>query len=48
MVSSKGEKGMETVDKVSRVLGVALYLQFVTSFSSGVFLQPALIVPGNR
>ncbi len=38
---------MNTVNKTSRVLGVAFLLQFVTSFSSGVFLQPALIVPGN-
>ena len=27
--------------KVSRILGVAFLLQFVTSFSSGVLLQPA-------
>ncbi len=38
---------MNTVNKTSRVLGVAFLLQFVTSFSSGVFLQQALIVPGN-
>ena len=38
---------MNTVNKNSRVLGVAFLLQFVTSFSSGVFLQPALMVPGN-
>lgn len=38
---------MNTVDKASRVLGVAFLLQFVTSFSSGVFLKEALIVPGS-
>jgi hypothetical protein len=38
---------MNPVNKTSRVLGVAFLLQFVTSFSSGVFLQPTLIVPGN-
>lgn len=32
---------------VSKILGVAFLLQFVTSFSSGLFLQPALIVPDN-
>lgn len=31
--------------KVSRVLGVAFLLQFITSFSSGVFLKPAWFVP---
>lgn len=30
-----------------RLLGVAFLLQFVTSFTSGVLLQPALIVPGD-
>jgi hypothetical protein len=38
---------MNTVNKTSRILGVAFLLQFITSFSSGLFLQPALIVPGN-
>jgi Domain of unknown function (DUF4386) len=38
---------MNTVNKTSRVLGVAFLLQFVTSFSSGVFLKQALFVPGN-
>jgi hypothetical protein len=38
---------MKTVTKTSRLLGVAFLLQFVTSFGSGFFLQPALIVPGN-
>jgi hypothetical protein len=38
---------MNTVNKTSRVLGVAFLLQFITSFSSGAFLQPLLIVPGN-
>ena len=38
---------MNTVNKTSRVLGVAFLLQFVTSFINGFFLQSALIVPGN-
>lgn len=38
---------MNTVNRASRVLGIAFLLQFVTSFSSGVFLKPALIVPGS-
>jgi hypothetical protein len=28
-------------------LGIAFLLQFITSFASGLFLQPALIKPGN-
>jgi hypothetical protein len=38
---------MNTVNKTSRVLGVAFLLQFVTSLFSGTFLRQALIVPGN-
>ena len=38
---------MNTVNKTSRVLGVAFLLQFVTSFSSGAFLRQAWFVPGN-
>jgi hypothetical protein len=38
---------MNTVNKTSRVLGIAFILQFVTSFSSGVFLKQAWFVPGN-
>ena len=38
---------MTTVNKASRVLGVAFLLQAVTSFSSGVFLKQAWFVPGN-
>ena len=38
---------MNTDHKTSRILGVAFIVQFVTSFGSGVFLQPALIVPGD-
>lgn len=34
-------------NKISRILGVAFLLQFITSVTSGLFLQPALIVPGN-
>jgi hypothetical protein len=44
----RGEKTMRSQNKkISRILGVAFLLQFVTSVSSGLFLQPALIVPGN-
>jgi hypothetical protein len=32
---------------ISRLLGLAFLLQFVTSFGSGVLLRPALIVPDN-
>jgi hypothetical protein len=38
---------MTTANKTSKVLGVAFLLQFVTSFSSGVFLKLAWFVPGN-
>ena len=38
---------MNTVNRTSRVLGIAFLLQFVTSFSNGVFLKSALIVPGS-
>jgi hypothetical protein len=38
---------MDTVNKSSRILGVAFLLQFVTSFSGGVFLQSAWLVPDN-
>jgi hypothetical protein len=38
---------MKTTDKTSRVLGFAFLLQFVTSFSSNVFLTPVWLVPGN-
>jgi hypothetical protein len=38
---------MNTNDKTSRILGVAFLLQFITSVSSGLFLQPAWLVPGN-
>jgi hypothetical protein len=38
---------MNVVKKTSRLLGGAFLIQFVTSFSNGVFLQPTLIVPGN-
>ncbi|MBN1995328.1 MAG: DUF4386 domain-containing protein [Anaerolineae bacterium] len=38
---------MNTVNKTSRVLGIAFLLQFVTSFSSGVFLQPAWLAPDD-
>ena len=38
---------MNTNHKISRVLGAAFLLQFLTSVCSGLFLQPALIVPGD-
>ena len=38
---------MNTVNKTSRVLGLAFLLQFITSFSSGVFLKAAWFVDGN-
>jgi hypothetical protein len=38
---------MKSASNGSRVLGVAFLLQFVTSFSSGVFLRQALVVPDN-
>jgi hypothetical protein len=38
---------MSTYQKTSRVLGVAFLLQFVTSFSNGVFIEPLWLVPGN-
>jgi hypothetical protein len=38
---------MNTVNKTSRVLGVAFILQFVTSLFSGTILRQAWFVPGN-
>jgi hypothetical protein len=38
---------MNTNSKASRVLGAAFLLQFITSFSSGIFIQPLWLVPGN-
>jgi hypothetical protein len=38
---------MNTNDNTSRILGVAFLLQFITSVSSGLFIQPAWLVPGN-
>ena len=38
---------MNTGQKTSRVLGLAFLLQFITSLSSGMFFQPALIVPDD-
>ena len=35
---------MNSANKTSRVLGVAFLLQFITSFSSGVFLKPVWFV----
>lgn len=38
---------MNISDKTFRILGVAFLLQFVTSFSSGVFLQSAWLIPDD-
>jgi hypothetical protein len=38
---------MNSVNKTSRVLGAAFLFQFVTSFSSGVFLKSAWFVTGD-
>ncbi len=38
---------MSTYHKTSRVLGAAFLLQFVTSISSGIFIEPMWLVPGN-
>jgi hypothetical protein len=38
---------MNANDNTSRILGVAFLLQFISSVSSGLFLQPAWLVPGN-
>jgi hypothetical protein len=38
---------MNSVTRTSRILGVAFLLQFVTSFTSGVFISQSLIVPEN-
>ena len=38
---------MNTINKTSRILGFAFLFQFVTSFSSGVFLKSAWFVTGD-
>jgi hypothetical protein len=38
---------MNTVNKTSRILGLAFLLQFVTSFASAMFLRAAWFVPGS-
>ena len=38
---------MSTLSRTSRILGAAFLLQFITSFSSGLFLQPAWLVPDD-
>jgi len=38
---------MCSTNKTSRILGIAFLLQFITSFSSGVFLQQKLFVPDD-
>jgi hypothetical protein len=41
------EEKMETAKKVSKILGVAFLLQFITSFFSGTVLNQAWYVAGN-
>ena len=38
---------MNSINKTSRILGFAFLFQFITSFSSGVFLKSAWFVEGN-
>jgi hypothetical protein len=38
---------MNTTNKVSRVLGLAFLLQFITSVSSGLFIRPLWLVPDD-
>lgn len=38
---------MSSVKNASRLLGIAFLLQFITSVSSGLLLEPALIVPDD-
>jgi len=38
---------MNANNKTSRVLGIAFLLQFITSFSSSIFIKPLWLVPGN-
>lgn len=38
---------MNTNNQTSRILGAAFLLQFITSVSSGLFMQPAWLVPGD-
>jgi len=38
---------MNTINKVSRILGFAFLFQFVTSFGSGVFLKSTWFISGN-
>ena len=38
---------MDTVNKSSKILGVAFLFQFITSFSSGAFLKQSWYVPGD-
>jgi len=38
---------MKAIKYPARILGLAFLLQFITSVSSGLFLEPALVVPGN-
>lgn len=38
---------MTTSKYPSKILGIAFLFQFITSITSGMFLQPALVEPGN-
>jgi hypothetical protein len=38
---------MNTVNKTSKILGLAFLLQFITSFASAMFLRATWYVPGN-
>ena len=38
---------MKTTNKVSRILGIAFLLQFITSVSSGSFIRPLWLVPDD-
>ena len=38
---------MNAKNNTSRVLGAAFLLQFITSFSSGIFIKPTWFVPGD-
>ena len=33
--------------KTTRILGIAFILQFITSFSNGIFIKPLWFVPDN-
>jgi hypothetical protein len=47
MPKTSKEMKMNTKNKTSRILGLAFLLQFITSFSSGIFIKPLWLVPEN-